>query len=302
MSDYDFTIVDVFADGPFAGNQLAVFTSALGLGDDQMQSAASEMHYSETTFLLPPESPDMDLRIRIFTPYTELPFAGHPLVGSGFVAAAKRVVPCDPGVLRFGTGVGVIEVRPEVNGNREGGAVMRQPMPRIVAEYTDASDVAAIASDIGIDPQRIAAGRSPVAVLDNGLPMMVIPLDGIAAVAELDPAPADLRRLGDRLGAKTILLFSTETALAHSHAHCRVFAPGAGVHEDPATGSANGPFGFYLDRYRLVSADEIRVEQGFEMGRPSALKVTLGRDATGAVESVHVGGGVFVTAEGRMFF
>ena len=133
MREPRYVIADVFADAPFQGNQLAVFPEASELSTDEMQRAANEIGYSETTFLLAPEGDDHDLVVRIFTPYVELPFAGHPLVGSGFVAAVRRLVPCDPGVLRLKTGVGVIEVRPEITGNRAGRAWMLQPFPSLVA-------------------------------------------------------------------------------------------------------------------------------------------------------------------------
>ena len=302
MSSKSFVIVDVFAESAFAGNQLAVFTDAAGLSDDEMQRAANEIGYSETTFVLPPEADGTDLRLRIFTPKVELPFAGHPLVGSGFVATLRGLVECAPQVVRFGTGVGPIEVRADVSSNRHGRALMRQPFPRLETETADAAAVARIAEAMGLDASRIAADRSPVAVMNNGLPMMIVPLDSLEAVRSLDPDQRAVARFCEAAGANTVLLFTTETVDAGSTAHCRVYAPGAGVAEDPATGSANGPFGVYLSRYGLVDTDEIAVEQGYEMGRPSLLRVTLGRNASGELDSVHVGGGVFVTADATMYF
>jgi trans-2,3-dihydro-3-hydroxyanthranilate isomerase len=302
MTQRSFVIVDVFAETPFAGNQLAVFTDAAGLSDEQMQRAANEIGYSETTFMLPPESPETDLRLRIFTPKVELPFAGHPCVGSGFVATLRGVVPCAPQVVRLGTGVGPIEVRADVASDRHGTALMSQPFPELLEERTDAATVALASGAVGIEPSSITVDRSPIAVMTNGLAMAVVPVDSLAALAGLDPNPRDVARLGESLGVNTILYFTTETVRDGSSAHCRVYAPGAGVGEDPATGSAAGPFGVYLSRYGLVASDEMANEQGFEMGRPSLLRVSLGRGADGRLASVHVGGGVHVTGDATMYF
>ncbi len=300
MTEKTFVIVDVFAEKAFSGNQLAVFVDGSGLDGATMQRAASEMNYSETTFLLPPESPDEDLGLRIFTPRAELPFAGHPIVGSGFVAAARRLVPCDPSVIRFRTGVGIIEVRPDVTGNREGSALMRQPLPTVVRTVESAQEVADIAGALNVEPSAIAT-TNPVAVLDNGLRVLIVPMVSLDAVAALETSLHDVRRVCERYGARTLLAFTLETVDPDSSAHCRVFAPAAGVGEDPATGSANGPLGFYLASHGLARSDELVSEQGYEMGRPSKLRIVLEREGGGDPSAVHVGGGVFVTADGAMY-
>ncbi|MBK6313510.1 MAG: PhzF family phenazine biosynthesis protein [Blastocatellia bacterium] len=302
MNDFAFVIADVFAETPFAGNQLAVFIDARGLSDGQMQRAANEMNFSETTFVLPPETPDADLRLRIFTPHVELPFAGHPLVGSGFVAAVKGLVPCAPSVIRFETGVGVIDVSIEIESNLSGRATMRQPVPEFVSELVDGENSAHVASALGVSRGQIASELSPIAIVDNGLPLMIVPLDGLASVRALNPNQHSLRHLAETHSVKTILAFTTETVHPDSSVHCRVYAPGAGVHEDPATGSANGPLGAYLLRYGRVTSGEIVSEQGYEMGRPSTLMVNVERADDGGISSVHVGGGVFVVADGTMHF
>lgn len=302
MKDYSFVIADVFAETPFAGNQLAVFTDARGLTEAQMQRAANEMNYSETTFVLPTDAPEADLRLRIFTPSVELPFAGHPLVGSGFVAAVKGLVPCAPAVVRFETGVGLIDVSVDIESNHSGRAVMRQPNPALVHELTDDANASAVAAALGVPRDQLATGVSPIAVMDNGLPMMIVPLDGLPSVRALNPNPHALRLLAEAHAVRTILAFTTETVHPDSSVHCRVFAPGAGVLEDPATGSANGPLGVYLLKYGRVSEGEMTSEQGYEMGRPSALRIVVTNTADGSVDSVHVGGGVFITCEGTMRF
>lgn len=302
MKDRAFVIADVFAETPFAGNQLAVFTDARELTDEQMQRAANEMNYSETTFVLPPQTPDGDLRLRIFTPYVELPFAGHPLVGSGFVAAVKNLVPCAPAVVRFETGVGLIDVSVEIDSNLSGRAVMRQPVPVLVREVSDDASAAHVASALGVSRDQLATGMSPIAIMDNGLPVMIVPLDGLPSVRALNPNHHAMRLLAEMQAVKTILAFTTETVHPDSSVHCRVFAPGAGLHEDPATGSANGPLGVYLLQYGRAEAGEMTSEQGYEMGRPSSLRIVVTNTPDGAVENVHVGGGVFLVGEGVMHF
>lgn len=301
MTEKRFVIADVFAEGPFAGNQLAVFTDASGLDAERMQRAANELNYSETTFVLPPESPDTDLRLRIFTPRAELPFAGHPCVGSGFVVAARRLVPGGGSAVRFGTGVGPIAVRAEVASPTGGRAEMDQPVPRFVDAGLDRDTVAEIAAAIGADPSSVAT-RTPAAIMDNGLRMMIVPLDSLATVRALEPNIHAVRKVCERTGARTMLAFTTEVVDAGSSAHCRVFAPAAGVAEDPATGSANGPLGVYLVTYGLAAGvGEIVSEQGYEMGRPSKLRISVDRDAGGEVTAVRVGGGVHVTGEGTLY-
>lgn len=300
MSGKKFFIADVFAEAPFSGNQLGVFPDARGMTTDEMQRAANELNYSETTFLLPAESDDTDLRLRIFTPRVELPFAGHPCVGTGFVVVARELLPGAPQVVRFGTGVGPIEVRGNAASEQHGTAVMGQPLPRLVAEIDDPGEIDALATALGTPAAGIAE-RSPVAVFDNGLRMMIVPAGSLDAVRALRPNHGALAAFAERHDARTMLVFTTETVEEDSSAHCRVFAPGAGVAEDPATGSANGPFGVYLSRYGLATDDEIVSEQGYEMGRPSILRISLGRDAAGEIDAVRVGGGVFITAEGTFF-
>jgi trans-2,3-dihydro-3-hydroxyanthranilate isomerase len=297
----DFIIADVFANAPGEGNQLAVFPDARGLDDAFMQRAANEINYSETTFVLPPDSSEDDLKLRIFTPHRELPFAGHPIVGSAVVAAALRLTSGASNVVRFGTGVGPIAVEVELDSSRAGSAEMRQPVPRLLRETTHSADVEETARALGVPDSAIAVGRSPIALLDNGIAVLVVPLDSLATVRGLRTNPNAIALLCDRVGAVTLLAFTTETVHERSAAHCRVFAPGAGLHEDAATGSANGPLGAYLAGYGLAAGGRFEIEQGYEMGRPSALHVSVGRAPDGAVDDVRVAGGVFLTGEGKLY-
>jgi trans-2,3-dihydro-3-hydroxyanthranilate isomerase len=297
----DFVIADVFANGPGEGNQLAVFADARDLGDAFMQRAANEIGYSETTFILPPETSGDDLRLRIFTPRRELPFAGHPIVGSAVVAGVLRLAPGAATNIRFGTGVGTIEVEIDLASERSGRAEMRQPIPRLLRETTYSGDVEEAARALGVPDRAILVDRSPITLLDNGIPVLIVPLDSLATVRDMRPNPNAIAMLCERVEAITLLAFTTETVNARAAAHCRVFAPGAGVFEDAATGSANGPLGAYLVGYELVTGERFEVEQGYEMGRPSALHVTARRAPDGSVDDVRVAGGVFITGEGKLY-
>jgi trans-2,3-dihydro-3-hydroxyanthranilate isomerase len=296
-----YVIADVFASAPFRGNQLAVFTDCRDLDDEFMQRAANEIGYSETTFVLPPESPEDDYRLRIFTPRRELPFAGHPIVGSAVVAAAEALATKDPGAIRFGTGVGTIEVATEIHDSRSGRAEMRQHVPTVLFESADAADVSTVARALGVSDEQIAVGRSPIAALDNGIAVVIVPLDSLATVRALKPNPVLIGEFSRRFGASTFLAFTTEHEHEDSAAHSRVFAPEAGIYEDAATGSACGPFGVYLVTHGLAPVGTSVNEQGYEMGRPSRLEFTVATSEDGRVSSVRVGGGVFVTGEGRIY-
>src|SRR5262245_30091001 len=151
----EFIIADVFARAPGQGNQLAVFGDGRGLSEAFMQRAANEIGYSETTFVLPAETVADDARLRIFTPERELPFAGHPVVGSAVVVAARKIVSGSGDVVRFGTGVGTIEVRVRVGSERAGWAEMRQPVPVTRRETTAVADVEEVARALGVDAGRI---------------------------------------------------------------------------------------------------------------------------------------------------
>ena len=297
----EFIIADVFARAPGEGNPLAVFGDGRGLSDAFMQRAANEIGYSETTFVLPPETAADDARLRIFTPERELPFAGHPVVGSAVVVAARKIVSGAGSMVRFGTGVGTIEVRVRVDSERAGWAEMRQPVPVTRRETTDVADVEEVARALGIDAGRIHTDSAPIAMLDNGMTTLIATLDSLETVRGLEPNPSAIVRLTNRFGCVLLAALTTETVDAGASIHCRIFGPVGGVLEDPATGSANGALGVYVTGYGLVAGKEVVTEQGFEMGRPSLLRAKVERDATGAVAEVRVSGDVFVTGEGRLF-
>jgi trans-2,3-dihydro-3-hydroxyanthranilate isomerase len=272
-----YVVADVFTDRPLAGNQLAVFTDARGLETEQMQALALEQNFSESVFVFPAEG-DGDVRIRIFTPRTELPMAGHPVLGTAFVLAA----PLQRDVIRLETGMGIVPVALERD---ESGAItfgrMIQPVPSI--ELYPERD--ALLAALGVEDSLL-----PVERYDNGVPHTFVALPSRDDVAALRP---DLSALAD-LDVKANCFAGSGTAWK-----LRMFAPSAGVAEDPATGSAAGPLACHLCRHGLVEwGTEIEIEQGVEIGRPSKL-FAVARGDGGAIEQVEVAGCAVVVARGE---
>jgi trans-2,3-dihydro-3-hydroxyanthranilate isomerase len=303
MKTTRFIIADVFTEKQFGGNQLAVFPDANGLDAETMQDIAREMHFSETTFLFPPESGG-DYRVRIFTPEQELPFAGHPLVGTGYVVVAERLKEwsAPKTTVTLEAGVGPITVEVDTQAESAGRTVMTQPIPIVKG---DIPDVSALAKALSLDGSEIASTGLPVEAIYNGLTVIVVPVASLDAVKRIKADAGALERISDEAGAQTVLIFSREHETDSGTVHCRVFAPAAGVMEDAATGSANGPLGFYLVRHRVVDVQavtRILSEQGFEMHRPSLLHIEVDLDtANNAVAGVRVGGGVVISGRGEIY-
>lgn len=300
MSDKRFIIADVFTEKQFGGNQLAVFTDGTGLDTETMQNLAREMNYSETTFILPPEA-GSDFRLRIFTPSEELPFAGHPLVGSGYVIVAEKLkARSDPLTsVRIETGVGEIIVNVETMDGHAGFTQMTQPLPVVKAEWTD---IVRLAKALGLEASDIESTKMPVQLLFNGIPVLMIPVASLKSVESIKVDVNALEAISFEVGAKTVMAFTTETVSPTSTAHCRVFAPIEGIIEDAATGSANGPLGFYMVQHKLVKSEataRIVSEQGYEMRRPSIIHIEIDADTiTSEVTGVRVGGGVVLSGQG----
>jgi trans-2,3-dihydro-3-hydroxyanthranilate isomerase len=303
MNSKRFVIADVFTEAQFGGNQLAVFTDGSGLDAATMQNIAREMNYSETTFLFPPEQGG-DYRVRIFTPARELPFAGHPLVGTANVIVSERMKPWSEPLtpITLETGVGPIHVEVRIEGGQTARTTMTQPLPVVRSAY---SNTEALARALSLDPSQVAYSGLPVETIFNGIAVMIVPVKNLAAIENIKLDGGALERISNEVGASTVLAFTHETVLPTSTVHCRVFAPAAGVSEDAATGSANGPLGFYLVRHNLVeqqSMTRIVSEQGFEMKRPSLLYIDVDVDSTSSdVTAVRVGGGVVISGRGEIF-
>jgi len=276
MSSYRYVLADVFTDTPLTGNQLAVFTDGRGFDDTTMQDVAREMNLSETVFVLPAEAGG-HARIRIFTPVAELPFAGHPTLGSAFVLAQ----PLQLVEIRLETGAGIVPVRLEREGPRITFGWMTQPVPHW-RPYERADDVLRI---LGVESEL------PVDWYDLGPSFVYVALRTPEEVAALRP---NLQELMDFTSG--IHCFAPAGG---NRWKARMFAPSSGVAEDPATGSAAGPLAVHLLRHgRIASGDEIEIEQGTELKRPSRLFAR----ATGTAEEiarVEVGGSAVVVARGE---
>jgi trans-2,3-dihydro-3-hydroxyanthranilate isomerase len=293
--------LDVFTTTPFEGNQLAVFPDARGLDAATMQAIAREMAFSETTFVLPREDARTDVRMRIFTPGTELPIAGHPTIGSTFALAGEGTIA--PGQPRFVFGLGVGPVPVELTW-REGEldfASMRQPAPVFGAPL---SDVSGIAEGLGVEAADITATGLPVQTVSCGVPFLLVPMATRRAVDAADlnvrALHAHYRRLG--LDELPVFFFTTEPGADRASAYSRMFAADFGVVEDPATGIASGPLGCYLLRHGVVTAEQagdLVSLQGVKMGRPSRIHISVGPDGS-AIDRVEVGGRAVLVAEGTL--
>lgn len=307
MKECRFVQVDVFTDKPFGGNPLAVFPEAEGLTTQEMQALAREMNLSETTFVLPSEAPGADFKVRIFTPAAELPFAGHPVVGTHWVLAhLGRVHLREPVTqVRFELGVGVLPADLHVSDGRVERVVMTQDRPTFHAVLEDLSD---LAEGLGLDVEAIRETGLPVQVVSTGVPQMMVPIRSLVEVQSLDANRlnvAALNRVCRDVGTECVMVFSFETERPESTVHVRLFAPLLGVPEDPATGSANGALGAYLVHHRVVPVTEpttyIVSEQGAEISRPSTLFIEVDANA-GEPIAVRVGGQVVLVAEGVVWF
>ena len=307
MKEYRFIQVDVFTDVPFGGNPLAVFPEAEGLSTEEMQRLAKEMNLSETTFVLPPQAAGADFKVRIFTPAAEMPFAGHPVVGTHWVLAhLGRVDLREPVTqVRFELGVGVLPADLHVTGGKVERVVMTQDRPTFHAVLEDVTELAA---GLGMAPEAITETGWPVQIVSTGVPQMMVPVRSLAEVQALDAGKlntAALNRVCRAVGTECVMVFTFETEGPESTVHVRMFAPLLGVPEDPATGSANGALGAYLVHHRAVEVTEptttIVSEQGAEIDRPSTIYVEV--DSQGEkIAAVRVGGQVVLVAEGMVQF
>jgi trans-2,3-dihydro-3-hydroxyanthranilate isomerase len=308
MNSYRFLQVDVFSDRPFGGNPLAVFPDAAGLTTPQMQQLALEMNLSEITFVLPPTLPEADFRVRIFTPAKEIPFAGHPVIGTHWVLAHLGYVELREPVttVRFELGVGVLPADLHVvNGDVER-VVMTQDRPRFGTALDDTSELAAA---LGLRSAAISGTLLPAQVVSTGLSQLIVPVQSLTDVEKMNPThlnvPA-LDALCRSIGAEeTALVFSLETVNAAADVHVRFFAPSYGILEDPATGSGNGALGAYLVKHHAVLVEEptthLISEQGLEIGRPSTLYLEIDSSKSEPT-AVRVGGQVAPVIEGTARF
>ena len=293
MTNRIFYIVDVFAEQKYAGNQLAVFRNTKALSDAEMQQIAKEMHFSETTYILSEEERDGGYDVRIFTPEYEIPFAGHPTLGTAYVIQQEIIKePIKQVILNLK--VGQIPVSFKYNGKDIEIMWMKQKAPTFGRIF----GVETISEILCIDRREVDE-RSPIQEVSTGTPFIIVPLRNLNAVKQ---ARIDRDKYFDLIKdteAKAILVFCPETYAKENQLNVRVFADYYGVPEDPATGSANGCLAGYLVKYRYFGKDQIdiRVEQGYEIGRPSLLFLKA-EEKKDKIE-VFVGGKAIMIAKGE---
>jgi trans-2,3-dihydro-3-hydroxyanthranilate isomerase len=298
-----FVQVDVFTDTPYCGNPLAVILDGRGLTDERMQAIAREMNLSETTFILPAIAA-ADARIRIFTPRMELPFAGHPVVGTSYVLVTEGLLPKRPGTfeLRLELGLGVLPVDVTCVDGAITQVTMTQQTPQFRAVVSE-DDVHMLARGLGLDPQDILATDLPAQLVSTGLPQLMVPVRSLAAVEAITLELGLLQTVCERYDTHSIYVFTRETINPKAHVHTRLFAALAGVLEDPATGSASGALGAYLVHHRVLGGNDgvvcIENEQGHELGRPSRILIEVEHRGA-AISRVRVGGRVVKVIEGTI--
>ncbi|HLZ34097.1 MAG TPA: PhzF family phenazine biosynthesis protein [Nitrospira sp.] len=295
---------DVFSSQPFGGNPVAVFPDAKGLSDDQLQQIAREMNLSETVFVFPPTDPAAVVRLRIFTPTQEIPFAGHPVVGTFYVLAHLGLLATPEPVTRVvqECNIGLFPVELHVQDGQVFRVVMTQPEPQFLGTVEDTEDLYKVASSLGLSKHVISDTKWPIEVVSTGLPVMIVPVRTLTAVRSIRPDASAIMDVCDRFGANGMMVFTTVTVESSATVHARMFAPSIGILEDPATGSASGALGAYLVQNGVVDVGpmtELFIEQGYEMERPSNILVRVESDDD-VIQSVQVGGQVVMVVEGTL--
>jgi trans-2,3-dihydro-3-hydroxyanthranilate isomerase len=265
--------VDVFSDELFGGNPLAVFLRGEDFKEAQFQQMAREMNLSETTFVLPSSHPDADFDVRIFTPEKELPFAGHPTLGTAFVLRHAGLVPSTQNHVRLNFKVGIISVDLQEDSK----IFMTQPPGKILQTFTNTEEVAQV---LGITANNIDL---PVQIASTGFPALLVPINSLRAMQRIVLNLSLLKVLLEEAGVDMIYPFTRQTLDQKSSVHARGFAPFVGIPEDPATGSVAGALSFYL-KDKNPKEENLIIEQGYEMKRPSLIFVKM--DGT----KIQVGG------------
>ncbi|HUS12714.1 MAG TPA: PhzF family phenazine biosynthesis protein [Pyrinomonadaceae bacterium] len=339
MNKYRFIQLDVFTQEAFAGNSLAVFPAAEGLSDEEMMKIAREMNLSETVFVLKPESkqltskqqtanskqpeasdsasaaqpagPIVLRRLRIFTPAREIPFAGHPIVGTWNALAREGVVPIPEGGngwtrIHHEVGIGILPVDIEFKDSAPVQVVMTQGKFEIKGEIDDALEQAEIARALGLTTEDFDE-TLPIQIISTGMSFLAVPIRSLADLGRCRVNAALLTEIYQRSGSTGCEVFTRETIeIGEARAHTRLFAPGDNIAEDPATGSAGGALGAYLVYHGAANAESIEgrtkfiIEQGDFMHRPSRIYIDV-KGKPGAIDEVRVGGPSVVVARGEVF-
>jgi trans-2,3-dihydro-3-hydroxyanthranilate isomerase len=309
---YRFIQLDVFTSTPFEGNPLAVFPEAAGLTDELMQRIANEMNLSETVFVFPPGDAHALKRLRIFTPVRELPFAGHPVVGTWNALAREGITPKPAGgsgIIRVNqeVGIGVLPVEIEFDGGHPvrvvmtQGAFVREP----VSNPTETR--ARIADGLGLSIEEIDSNL-PIEIVSTGLRVLAVPVASLNALGRCRINSSELSETYMSVGASGVYAFTTETRDGgRSRAHARLFAPADNISEDPATGSAAGSLSGYLVYHGVVEAEQNNescsfvIEQGDFIARRSRINAEV-KGKRGSIEQVKIAGSSVIVARGELEF
>ena len=312
MPTFRFVQFDVFTDKAFCGNPLAVFPEAEGISDERMMQIAREMNLSETVFVLPADKENVLRRLRIFTPMREIPFAGHPIVGTWTALAQEDVVPVPEGGngwqrIFHEVGIGVLPVDIEFKDAKPVQVEMTQGKFQIISEIDDGHEQAELARALGLAREGLDESL-PIQVITTGLSCLAVPVRSLADLRDIHINSNLLAEIYTRHGGTGCHAFTRETLeVGASRAHARFFAPADNIPEDPATGSACGALGGYLvhhgglnlepedGRYKFV------IEQGDFIHRPSRINLAV-KGAAGNVEEVKVGGPAVLVARGEVVF
>lgn len=293
MSKQSFYILDVFAEQKYAGNQLAVFRHVSGISDAEMQNIAKEMHFSETTFILSEEEKNGGYEVRIFTPASEVPFAGHPTLGTAYVIQQEIIQkPVEEVILNLK--VGQIPVSLKYKGSQVENLWMRQNEPAFGKTF----NLKSISRSLNVTPKEID-DKFPIQEVSTGLPFIIVPLKTQDALKRAKVDQNKFFALVENSQAKAVLVFCPQTQNPKNDLKVRVFVDYYGIPEDPATGSGNGCLAGYLVKYRYFGKDQIdvKVEQGYEIGRPSLLLLKGEKMEKGIL--VQVGGKAVMVAQGE---
>ncbi|NHJ14898.1 MAG: PhzF family phenazine biosynthesis protein [Candidatus Thorarchaeota archaeon] len=295
-----FIQTSVFTDDrySFSGNQLATFWKSdanQSLTNEEMLGITREMNFSESTFVFEPKLKSCVAKVRIFTPGSEIPFAGHPTLGTAFALRKKKIIADADDHFNLELGIGKTPVAFLTKREMR----MNQSEARVIEELDDVSQVL---KAIGLTSRAVSEDY-PAQVLSTGFPFLILPLTKLSAVKRATPKPSEILKALEGHSSREVVIFSTETEHSDSSVHARMFAPGAGVMEDPATGSAAGPLGAYVENQGLLptqtKGDFVVIEQGYEINRPSRL---VYQSATLRGKNViYVSGSVKLMAEGNFF-
>lgn len=299
MRKLRYILVDVFTDRAFGGNPLAVFPDGQGITDAEMQALAKELNLSETTFVLPAEQAEHDYKLRIFTPALELPMAGHPTLGTSFVLAHEGMIKLAEGETRITLEekVGPIPVSFQARSGLVESIEMQQPLPSF-GECFERREV--IAEMLSLSPTDLDE-TLPLEIVSCGVPFLFVPLKSLEAARRVSfKRDVHDRELSEN-AAMGVFVFARGGETEGATVHSRMFGPKFGIAEDPATGAASGPLGAYLTRYNAVDTrhEEVEIisEQGFEMGRPSFVRIRITHQGQ-EITRVRVGGQCHYMGEG----